>query len=78
VSGHDQLIRVVDGLDLAQALVGRARTRCSRVGRGLDEVVVVVVPAPRGFGVAAYALDPDDASRLWDLSLDLIRRARSA
>jgi NAD(P)-dependent dehydrogenase (short-subunit alcohol dehydrogenase family) len=27
---------------------------------------------PRGFGVAAYALDPDNASRLWELSLDLI------
>ena len=26
---------------------------------------------PRGFGVAPYALDPDNASRLWDLSLDL-------
>ena len=33
---------------------------------------------PRGFGVAPYALDPDDARRLWDLSLDLIRRAQSA
>jgi NAD(P)-dependent dehydrogenase (short-subunit alcohol dehydrogenase family) len=29
---------------------------------------------PRGFGVAAYALDPENASRLWDLSLDLIGR----
>jgi NAD(P)-dependent dehydrogenase (short-subunit alcohol dehydrogenase family) len=25
---------------------------------------------PRGFGVAPYALDPDNANRLWDLSLD--------
>jgi hypothetical protein len=25
-----------------------------------------------GFGVAPYALDSEDASRLWDLSLDLI------
>jgi NAD(P)-dependent dehydrogenase (short-subunit alcohol dehydrogenase family) len=29
---------------------------------------------PRGFGVAPYALDPDNASRLWELSLELIRR----
>ena len=29
---------------------------------------------PRGFGVAPYALDPDNASRLWDLSLHLIGR----
>jgi NAD(P)-dependent dehydrogenase (short-subunit alcohol dehydrogenase family) len=28
--------------------------------------------APRGFCVAAYALDPDDAERLWDLSLELL------
>jgi NAD(P)-dependent dehydrogenase (short-subunit alcohol dehydrogenase family) len=27
---------------------------------------------PRGFGVAPYALDPENARRLWDLSLDLI------
>jgi NAD(P)-dependent dehydrogenase (short-subunit alcohol dehydrogenase family) len=27
----------------------------------------------RGFGVAAYALDPDNAKRLWQMSLDLIR-----
>ena len=26
---------------------------------------------PRGFGVAPYGLDPDNGSRLWDLSLDL-------
>jgi hypothetical protein len=30
------------------------------------------VSAPRGFGVAAYALDPANARRLWDMSLDLI------
>jgi len=30
---------------------------------------------PRGFGVAPYALDPDNASRLWELSLCLIRRS---
>ncbi len=30
--------------------------------------------APRGFGVAPYALDPDDAVRLWDVSLDLLGR----
>jgi NAD(P)-dependent dehydrogenase (short-subunit alcohol dehydrogenase family) len=29
---------------------------------------------PRGFGVAPYALDPDNASRLWNLSLDLLGR----
>jgi NAD(P)-dependent dehydrogenase (short-subunit alcohol dehydrogenase family) len=29
-------------------------------------------PAPRGFGVAAYALDPDNAERLWELSLALL------
>lgn len=29
---------------------------------------------PRGFGVAPYALDAGNASRLWELSLDLIRR----
>jgi NAD(P)-dependent dehydrogenase (short-subunit alcohol dehydrogenase family) len=29
---------------------------------------------PRGFGVAPYALDRNNASRLWDLSLDLIGR----
>ena len=29
---------------------------------------------PRGFGVAPYALDRDNARRLWDLSLDLIGR----
>jgi NAD(P)-dependent dehydrogenase (short-subunit alcohol dehydrogenase family) len=29
---------------------------------------------PRGFGVAPYALDPDNASRLWELSLGLIGR----
>jgi hypothetical protein len=28
----------------------------------------------RGFGVAAYALDPANAVRLWDLSLALIGR----
>ncbi len=27
---------------------------------------------PRGFGVAPYALDPKNASRLWQLSLDLL------
>ncbi len=27
---------------------------------------------PRGFGVAPYALDPENARRLWDLSLDLV------
>ena len=26
----------------------------------------------RGFGVAAYAIDPDNARRLWDLSLQLL------
>jgi hypothetical protein len=31
---------------------------------------------PRGFGVASYALDPAAASRLWDLSLDLIGTKR--
>ena len=30
--------------------------------------------APRGFGVAPYALDPDDARRLWEISLELIGR----
>jgi NAD(P)-dependent dehydrogenase (short-subunit alcohol dehydrogenase family) len=30
------------------------------------------VSAPRGFGVAPYALDPDGARRLWDISLELI------
>src|SRR4051812_21190842 len=29
---------------------------------------------PRGFGVAPYALDPDNAQRLWEISLDLIGR----
>jgi NAD(P)-dependent dehydrogenase (short-subunit alcohol dehydrogenase family) len=33
-----------------------------------------VSPAPRGFGVAAYALDPADAARLWELSLKLLGR----
>jgi hypothetical protein len=28
--------------------------------------------APRGVGVAAYALDPGNAAQLWDLSLQLI------
>jgi NAD(P)-dependent dehydrogenase (short-subunit alcohol dehydrogenase family) len=28
--------------------------------------------APRGFGVAAYALDPGNAERLWELSLELL------
>jgi hypothetical protein len=28
--------------------------------------------APRGVGVAAYALDPGNAAQLWDLSLRLI------
>jgi NAD(P)-dependent dehydrogenase (short-subunit alcohol dehydrogenase family) len=32
-------------------------------------------PAPRGFGVAAYALDPADANRLWELSLALVTAA---
>jgi NAD(P)-dependent dehydrogenase (short-subunit alcohol dehydrogenase family) len=32
--------------------------------------------APRGFGVAPYALDPDDAQRLWEISLELIGRTR--
>ena len=31
-----------------------------------------VSPAPRGFGVAAYALDPADAERLWERSLELL------
>jgi hypothetical protein len=31
-----------------------------------------VWPAPRGFGVAAYALDPADARRLWEVSLELL------
>ena len=30
--------------------------------------------APRGFGVAPYAFDPDDAVRLWDVSLELLGR----
>jgi NAD(P)-dependent dehydrogenase (short-subunit alcohol dehydrogenase family) len=30
--------------------------------------------APRGFGVATYALDPVNARRLWDISLGMIRR----
>ena len=31
--------------------------------------------APRqAHGVAAYALDPDSAARLWDVSLDLLGR----
>ena len=32
--------------------------------------------APRGFGVALYALDPDNAVRLWDVSLDLLGRTQ--
>jgi hypothetical protein len=28
--------------------------------------------ATSGFGVAPYALDPDGARRLWDLSLELV------
>jgi NAD(P)-dependent dehydrogenase (short-subunit alcohol dehydrogenase family) len=32
--------------------------------------------APRGFGVAPYALDRDNARRLWEMSLDLIDRAQ--
>ena len=31
---------------------------------------------PRGFGVAPYALDPDNANRLWEISVGLIRRKR--
>jgi hypothetical protein len=31
-----------------------------------------VSPAPRGFGVAAYALDPDNANRLWEISRQLV------
>ncbi len=30
--------------------------------------------APRGFGVAPYALDPDNARRLWEMSLELLGR----
>ena len=30
--------------------------------------------APRGFGVAPYALDPGDARRLWEISLELLGR----
>ena len=40
------------------------------------QVAPVVEPGTagsRGFGVAAYALDPDDAQRLWELSLHLVR-----
>ncbi len=39
------------------------------------QVAPVVEPGTagsRGFGVAAYALDPDDAERLWGLSLHLV------
>ena len=39
------------------------------------QVAPVVEPGTagsRGFGVAAYALDPDDAQRLWELSLRLL------
>jgi NAD(P)-dependent dehydrogenase (short-subunit alcohol dehydrogenase family) len=39
------------------------------------QVAPVVEPGTagsRGFGVAAYALDPDDAERLWELSLKLL------
>ncbi len=31
---------------------------------------------PRGFGVAPYALDHENANRLWEISLDLIRGKR--
>jgi hypothetical protein len=31
---------------------------------------------PRGFGVAPYALDPENARRLWDASLSLIGNKR--
>jgi NAD(P)-dependent dehydrogenase (short-subunit alcohol dehydrogenase family) len=33
---------------------------------------------PRGFGVAPYALDPDNAKQLWEVSLDLIGRSTGA
>jgi NAD(P)-dependent dehydrogenase (short-subunit alcohol dehydrogenase family) len=41
-----------------------------------NEAVVVADPSTSqlgGTGVAAYALDPDDAKRLWEVSLDAIR-----
>jgi NAD(P)-dependent dehydrogenase (short-subunit alcohol dehydrogenase family) len=34
-------------------------------------------PGASTFGVAAYALDRDNASRLWEISLDMIRRGPS-
>ena len=36
-------------------------------------VVDLEAAGGRGFGVAAYALDPHNAERLWDLSLNLLR-----
>jgi NAD(P)-dependent dehydrogenase (short-subunit alcohol dehydrogenase family) len=33
---------------------------------------------PRGFGVAPYALDPGNADRLWELSLELVEAALSS
>ncbi len=35
-------------------------------------VVDAGVSATGGFGVAAYALDPDAATRLWDVSIDAV------
>ena len=35
------------------------------------------VPADASHGVAAYAVDPDNAQRLWDVSLELVGGARA-
>jgi hypothetical protein len=77
---------VVEGLDLSTTLEQGAATSVfvavspqlegvsGRYFADCEEAPVVEPGAAggRGFGVAAYAIDPDNARRLWDLSLRLL------
>ncbi len=48
------------------------------IATGFDAKAVVVPEIVDGIsGVRDYALDPDAARRLWDISLDLLTKARS-
>ena len=50
-----------------EGITGRYFADCKEV-----PVVEPGTAGSRGFGVAAYALDPDNAERLWELSLHLV------
>ena len=53
---------------LLEGVGGRYFADCNEV----PVVDTTFTGPPRGFGVAPYALDPDKAKQLWEVSLDLI------